>query len=287
MLLRLLTLSLAGILLALPAVAAEEANPMETYQDQLAFFKEHWPAMKAAAEKDGADGVIKLIAGYEDDLQRRVLYMFSRQGLMMGDWEGKSLDACIAVADAGIAEFLAQSEAAADDETRDRRIDGANVLSYNLSADLAACWPGDETPRETRHFERGYKAAVDCIGWRGLLNKPPGPFSMAYWAKGMHEISLGKYQESVASFTKSLAFAKQDATAGELPATVSAEGTYSVVVGAGYLGLARLLAGDEAGQVQYDEAIAAFTAQLEIEDKKDDAQFGIDQLEVVKAKYLK
>ena len=259
---------------------------MQTFQEQLAFFQEHWPAMQAAVESEGAAGVIKLISGFDDDLERRVLYMFSRQGLVMGDWTGKNFDDCIAVATAGIEELLRQAEAATDDETRNMRFDGANVISYNLSADLADCWPGDDTPRAARHFERGYDAALDCLKWRGLLNKGPGPFMMAWWAKGMHELSLGRYQDSVASFTHSLAFAKDDARDQELPILVNAEGTYTVIVGAGYLGLARLLAGDEAGQVQYDEAIAAFTAQLEDAEKKDDAQFGIDQLEKVRGKYL-
>ena len=260
---------------------------MQTFEEQRAFFKEQWPEMKAAAESGGAETVIEFIQGFDDKLERRVLYMFANQGLVNQEWEGKSFDVYIAVCDAGIAEFLRQAEAADDEETRDKRTDGANIISYNLSADLAECWPGDELPRERQHFERGLKAAEDCIRWREELGKPAGPFSMAYWAHGMHSLSLGELEASVESFAKSLDYAREAAAAEGLPVETSAETSFSMILGAGYLGLARWVAGDGEGQELYEQAIAAFKAQCEDRSKADDAQFGIDQLEVVKAKYVK
>ena len=117
---------------------------MNTFEEQLAFFKEHWPSMRTACEEDGTEGLIGKILAYEDDLERRVLFMFARQGISDPSWELGDFDLLIAVADAGIAEFLRQAEAAEDDETRAKPTDGANVISYNLAADLADCWPGDD-----------------------------------------------------------------------------------------------------------------------------------------------
>ena len=265
--------------LPIAAHAAEEPI-MQTYQDQLDFFNRQWPELKTAVETGGPGAVISLINARSDELERRVLYMFSRQGLVMGD-------AAVAVADAGIAEFLRQAEAAGDEATRDKRTDGANVISYNLSADLADCWPGDDAVRERHHFERGLKAAQDCITWREQLGKPAGPLSMAWWARGMHELSLGRHQDAVASLSTSLAFAKTAAADQQLPPTVGADGDFSVILGSGYVGLARLCAGDESGRAQYDEAIAAFTVQLGIDGRKEDAQFGIDQLKTVHSRYVK
>ena len=48
------------------------------------------------------------------------------------------------------------------------------------------------------------------------------------------------------------------------------------------------LAGDTGEEAKLLElAVAGFTAQLDDEERKDDAQFGIDQLEVVASRYLK
>lgn len=259
---------------------------MQTYQEQLDFFNQHWPAMAEAAESDGAAGVIAFIDGFGDDLERRVLYMFARRGLGSDEWEGKSLDLLIEVAEAGIAEMLRQGESAEDKETRNKRIDSANVVSFNLAADLADCWPGDSMPRERRHFERGLKAAEDCLMWREMLGKPAGPFSMAFWVHGMHALSLDDTETAVSSFKSSLEYAQQAAEDEGASAEIAPESTFGVILEAGYLGLARWKAGDGGGRELYEEAIAAFGSQLEDEGKRSDAQFGIDQLETVKAKYI-
>lgn len=259
---------------------------MKTFQEQLDFFKQHWPQMAEAAQSNGAAGVVDYIAGFDDDLERRVLYMFAHQGLADKAWEGKSLDLLIDVAEAGIAEFLKQAEAAPDKETRNKRIDGANIISFNLAADLADCWPGDDMPRERRHFERGLKAAEDCLKWREMLGKPAGPFSMAFWVHGMHALSLGDLETAASSFQSSLEYAQQMAAADGASTEVVPGSTFGVILEAGYLGLARWKAGEDGGQELYEEAIAAFTGQLEDENKGQDARFGIDQLETVKARYI-
>ena len=191
------------------------------------------------------------------------------------------------VAEAGIKEFLHQSESETDEEMSAKLLDNANVLSYNLAADLADCWPCDETLRTKEHFEIGLKAAERCIEWRTELKKGPGPFSMAYWAAGMHSLSLGKNAASKEHFAESLAYAEQGARDQGSPMELAPEAGFGVILGHGYLGLAEAAAGDASGMERYRKAIEAFEGMKQIEGQADDAQFGIDQLETVKGKYGK
>jgi hypothetical protein len=114
-----------------------------------------------------------------DGIERRVLYMFVRQGLL-----SKGLDLYISVARAGIDTFLAAAEAEEASELRDARIDGANIIAYNLSADLADCWEDDGLTRRSEHFAVGAEMADRCIAWRKQLSKPAWSRSVAHWARG-------------------------------------------------------------------------------------------------------
>lgn len=255
---------------------------MQTWQEQQEFFQGHWGAMKAAVESGGAAAAIEFINGFED-LEQRVLYIFARQGLVMGEWEGKNFDPYIGVCDAGVEEMVRQAEAAGDDETRRKRLNAAHILSYNLAADLADCWPGDDEPRTRAHFERGLRAAEDCLEW--CPADQYSGLSMDWWAKGMHLLSLTEFPSAVESFNESLDFAVKAAAEASRPTTVSPRGDFAVILGAGYLGLARTLAGDPTGNTLYVEAVTAFGAQLEDSEKKDDAEFGISQLETVRGSF--
>ncbi len=259
---------------------------MQSFEEQKAFYDEQWPQLAEALKTGGAEAMAAAIREREDELERRVLFMFARQGIMSAVKAPEGFDAIITFAEAGIAEFLAQAEAAENDVERNRRTDGANVLSFNLAADLADCWPGDEAPRQTKHFERGLQAAEDCLRWRQDLGKPPGPFSMAWWGKGMHELSLGRHDAAAASFDMALATGKEAAIENGESAEIDATGSFSPLLNAGYLGIARRL-NDAPDDGLYDQALAAFRTQLEDEKKKSDAQFGIDQLEAVAQRYLK
>ena len=150
------------------------------------------------------------------------------------------------------------------------------MISYNLAADLADCWPGERPAISEDLFEEGLKAAEDCITWRDELAKGPGASSMAWWAKGMHLLSLGRHEEAQHGFFKSLTLAREVAQSDE---------DFGVVLGRGYLGLAQWIAGDEGGRDEYRDALAVFGTQLADADTKDDARFGIDQLETVKLRY--
>jgi tetratricopeptide (TPR) repeat protein len=275
---------IAALTFVVPVIAQVEGAGMNAKEE---FPGIHWDEMKTAMETGGTDAVVEFINGFGDD-ERRKLYSFAQQGFYGREWEGKSFDGYIEIVNAGIAEGLRQADAAADPDEAARLKDYANVLSYNMSADLAECWPGDETPREKRHLEAGLKAAEDCIRWREELGKGPFPFSVAYWARGMHELSLGDKENALADFKKSFDYAAEYAKAEGVSPEVSPDCDFVVILGAGYVGLAEWTLGEESGKTRYEEAIAAFKAQVDdYPDKKDDAQFGIDQLEWVRAKFVK
>ncbi len=253
---------------------------MQTPQEQRAFFDQHWLALKAALESGGSAAAIALIDSFTDDLERRVLYVFARQGLVFREWAGKGFDPYIEIADAGIAELLRQADVADDEETRMRRRNGAHIISYNLAADLADCWPGDDQPRSQAHFERGLKAARDCIAW--CDPSITDGLARDWWVLGMHQISLGDAHAAVTSFRNSLEFARQFASAD--PGSLEAE-PFAVTLGLGYLALARMISGEKGAQDEYAAAIATFSEQLANELRKEDAKFGIAQLEEVRKRY--
>jgi tetratricopeptide (TPR) repeat protein len=247
----------------------------------------HWDDMRREMESYGAASVVEFIRGFDDATERLKLYQFAQQAFGGREWEGKNFDDLIALVNAGIEEGIAQSDNAENEDVAAKRKDFANVLSFNLSADLAECWPGDEAPREQRHFAAGQKAAEDCIRWREELGKGPFPFALAYWAKGAHQTSLGDYQGAVDSFRKAFEFGKKAAVVEGNKPTIDADGGFVPILNYGYLGLAKRLAGDEGGAAMFDEACAAFEQMIEKhEDKKDDARFGIDQLKWFESKVV-
>jgi len=291
---KLFTLGLTALAAAFSIAAYGDepaAEPTDSERSEMnakeEFPENRWDEMRTRMETGGVAAVADFVAGFNDE-ERRKLYSFAQRAFYGREWEGKSFDGYIEIVNAGIAEGIRQAEAASDPEDSAKLLDFANVLSYNLSADLAECWPGDTVPRERRHFEAGLKAAEDCLRWREELKKGPFPFSIAYWAKGMHLLSLGETADALENFRKSFDYAREYAKAEGKDATVSAEGDFGVILGAGYVGLAEWVQGAEAGQSRYEEAVAAFREGAEkYEDKRDDFRFGIDQLEWVKGKFIK
>ncbi|MCA8922866.1 MAG: hypothetical protein KDD82_13715 [Planctomycetes bacterium] len=240
--------------------------------------KQHWDALRSAMEQGGPPAVVAFVEGDFTPKQQRALYLFCVNGFCNREWAGKALDPQIEVARAGIALGLRQAEAEADPKERDARIDFANVLSYNLAANLAPCWPGDDVPRERRHLEAGLEAAEACLRWREQLGKGPFPFSIAWWAKGMHELALGR--DAVASMREALEAARAHARAEGKPDGV-ADG-WLVALSAGYLGLAERAAGGDGAR--YAEAKAALDGMLADPEGAEDAQFCLDQLAVAEAR---
>lgn len=241
--------------------------------------KLHWDALRAAMEEGGAAGASAFVEGHPEPKQQRALYLFGVNAFCNREWAGKGFDAQIEFAQAGIACGLRQAEAEADAKERDARIDFANVLSYNLAANLAPCWPGDEQPRERRHLEAGLAAAEACLRWREQLGKGPFPFSIAWWAKGIHQIGLG--QDATAALTQALETAEAHQRAEGKPADVA--GSWLVALSAGYLGLAERIAGGDGAR--YTQAIAALEAMAADPERKDDALFCLDQLRATEQRF--
>lgn len=264
---------------------------MQTWEEQESFFDAQWPALRQALETGGGAGAAQFVLSRSDELERRVLFAIGASHITQREWQGNNLDDLVTYCDAGIAECLRQAGAEADSEMRGRRKDTANVISYNLAASLADCWgEGDERERhqpEQRHFERGLKAAQDCIRWRLELDKGAWPFAIAYWAEGMHLLSLGRAAEAVESFRIGLEFSRQVARDNGLADAVGSGADFGVNLAAGYLGLARHIAGMSGGTELYQAALAAFEAQLEDPEHAEDAKFGIQQLQTVEHRYAR
>ena len=254
---------------------------MDSFQDQQDFFKEHWPMLRQKLESGGVEAAISWIDySFSNERDRRVLFLFARQGMVMGDWLGKSLAACVQFADACIAECLSQSAKATDELGRDRCLDAANVASYNLAADLAWCW-NDDFVREAHDYERGLKAAQECIKWRRQLGKGPWPMSMAYWAEGVHRLALKDHTGALQSFHKALDYALEDASAKGLTIEIGPDCAGTVLLSHGWLNLARLKLDEKGAQQQYASVIVNLSSQEESPDEhiSGDAQFYRKQLE--------
>ncbi len=258
---------------------------MKTFQEQKEFFDKQWPGLKVAVEKGGGEGAVKFIEGFEG-VEKRVMYFFARMGLVMDDWKNKNFDDYITVVNRGLSMLEHEQENAPEGE-KTKWYNSAHIMNYNLSADLADCWPGDDLPRSKEHYARGLKAADECIKLQEKLGNQPGPLSMDYWAKGIHELSLGEIDKAVRSWDKSYEYARTDAEKQEKTSQVTKEAPFGVILGHGYLGLARWINGEDEGKAQYEQAINTFNAQTEDEAMKGDAEFGISQLEKVRHKYLK
>ncbi len=244
----------------------------------------HWNELRARMEGFGAGAVIEFINGMDTLGQRLNLYGFAQRAFGGRDWQGKNLDAVAEVVQSAIAVAL-EAAADGDDAERNSQItDFANALSYNLSADLAECWPGDPLERERRHFELGLRAAEDCLRWREELGKGDYPFAIAHWARGMHLLSLGRSDDAAKSMQAAVERAAALAKSEGEPSEVEAGGNFMVNLNSGYLGIARAAAGDDTGRELFERACGAF--EQTTADGAEDAKFGLEQLRFVAGKFL-
>jgi hypothetical protein len=253
---------------------------MDSIGDQRAFFDQHWPHLRVILEEGGPDALAAAILDRDSDAERSALFRFVRQGLVFEEWNGKSLDAYMNVVEAGRA-WLSERAAAVPADERNAYLSVLAELTFNFAADIADCWPGDDEPREARHFQRGMEVAEQSVGLREELDKPESSKHLGWWAFGYHQLRLGHTDGAADCMERSLEHARRAARDAGEPADITSQAPFPVLIGAGYLGLARIADGEPSGPDLFGEAVAAFRAQLADPERSDDARFGIDQLERV------
>jgi hypothetical protein len=189
---------------------------MKTYEEQERFFQgrkaELMGAFSAAGGGvAGAKALVNTVMAEAGALERRVLFAFVR-GMLTFEVVGRDgLDVIITVADAGIAENMRQFEAEVDPAVKNKRLDSAIPMSYNLAADLAGCWE-DQFNRQRRHYERGLAAGEFCLKWRQWQGNPTAQrMAMCHWVCGVHRLALADAEGARADLEKSLAFECQAA----------------------------------------------------------------------------
>lgn len=263
--------------------AATGVNAMDTFEKQKDFFFEQWPKMEEALKEGGAEAAIAFINNnFSEDVELRVMFSFARMGIVWEEALGAdTLDSYIPVAEAGMAECLAQAEAAEDEETRNKRINSANVISYNLGADLAYCWD-DNFNRSEATFKRGLQAGEDCLRWREELGNPPHTFSMAHWLIGIHKLALDDKAGALENFKEALRYSEISNKENDKPTGLDGEDG-SIVLGHGWIALTKVLMGDESAKADYDKAMAIFREQLNSDDEHvaGDAKWYVMQLEKI------
>jgi hypothetical protein len=225
---------------------------------------------------EGPEAVIGYIAGF--DLAQRVeLYELARETYIFDTFPGEELDDLVAIADCAIEDMLREAREADDTLVRMMLLDQANVFSYNLSADLAECWPGDTLTRYPRHFERGLSAALQCLEWRYFLEKLNYPFFLAHWAAGMHQLSLGMNEQALYNMVRSMNYAEQITADNGIAIGFYPGAGFELLLAHGYYGLALLQAtGDPS---HFDRTIEHLEAGIEqYPDWAEDYTFAMEQL---------
>lgn len=259
----------------------------EGVTDAATFFRFNRAALKEAAAL-GGPAVVELIRTFETFAERLIMYTLARQALIMedGGLHG-GLDCTVAVADAGIAEVERLLPAAEDAVERQNLLRALHMLNFNLAADLADCWPGDELPRERRHFERGLKAGDALLArvFEGAVL--PHVLANDHWVRGMHQLSLGEFVAARESWGRALVHAAEAARRGAMP-PAGRDSSLQVLLITGYFGLAGFLRGQESrdtGPVLYGAALADLAFRAQNPEDSEEASFFIQQLEKVRQTY--
>ncbi len=237
--------------------------PQALTQDQLDL---KWEHLRAQLDCDGVLACQKSIERENEAFVRNQVYRFVIRKLGGGSSPSpEDLDAMIELGKAAIRHALETAEK--DPERSSQWFDEANVSAFNLAANLCDCW-GDGDSRRREHFEAGLKFADQALLLRTKLNKGPGPFSMAYWMRGKHLLSLGRATESIESFAVSLSFEEKLATSNGLPSQPAANSPGTLLLSYAFLGLAKLRAGQSDGQNVYEAA----KELLQTQEKKGDVE---------------
>jgi hypothetical protein len=245
-----------------------------------------WGVLRDAAERGGAREVARAVFQREPESRRDLWRMALRRFDERAE-PRRNFELLIDIAQAGIDDAMTLANQATDGAAAAEWADAANVLSYNLSAALADCWPDDPAPRERHHFEIGLRAAEDCIRWCWELGKSADRRAMGYWAAGMHHLSLGNLAEAWGGFSTAERLVRGDAKGGH-GAGVSPGGDFGVILYHGYAGIARWLQGEDEGRRDFERACRAFEETHTTDpDRKEDARFGLEQLRWVEQRFVK
>lgn len=243
----------------------------------------HWPHIQKLAEAGLYQDLHQWIEQVPDLKERVALYRFTVRGLMFRNWTNKDLKPIVLLGDAGIETALKDFQMHPEDlDLKDE----ANIICYNMSSNLAGCW-NDGFNRTAEHFKKGLQYAERALVFRKELKKGPRPFSIAYWAKGIHQLFLGDALGAEQSFTTSLKYAEELANAANLPTTATKKTPFDVLLQIGYVALARLAQNNGKAEADYQNVIKAFEGMKSIsEDAKADAEMGLEQLRNVHEKIV-
>lgn len=234
----------------------------------------YWPKFKELAEAGNHKEIENEISALKDQKEQVALLRFTVRGMMFRDWKNKSLQPVIRFGDLAIATAIKIGE-----------IDEANIICYNMSANLAGCW-NDGFHRSHEHFKKGLQYAERALKFRHQLKKGPIPFSMAYWAKGAHLFFLSDYEAAEENFNLSLKSAIEAAATANQSTEINKDAPFYVLIAYGYIALAQIAAGRSEGNRTFDQVITSFEEMKGIsEDAKADAEIGLDQLRYVQTKY--
>jgi len=228
-------------------------------------------------EEEGPQGVLEYIDGFSEDEQLE-LFSIARQVMVFGEWSQRNMEDLVMVSGAGIEKAMSMANSATDPSEIESLLDIANVMSFNLSADIAQCWPGDTLHRSDEVLQRGLSAALQCIEWRREMGKDDHSLYIAYWAAGMHQMSLNRPQESMYNLVQALNHAQQYTIDSGLTLGLCPSAGFDLILAHGYLGIAMEMCGME--DDQYERALSAFRRGMEeYPDRSNDYSFGIEQLE--------
>ncbi len=246
----------------------------------------HWIMIKELAENHSLAELKSFINTYDDPFERNQLFRFAIQTLNFRDWYGKNLNLLIELGDMAISDGMKSSLSLSQEEDRNLFKDQVNILCYNMSANLADCW-NDKFNRGNIHFEKGLVYAEKALMLRAELRKGPMPFSMAFWAKGVHHFFLNQKQKAMESFELSLDHAEKFSREVGKTTDLNAEADFSLILAHGYIALVEFQMGKPTAYNHFENSIHAFNEmKLLSEEAKQDAMVGLDQLLYVKHKYV-
>ncbi|RYZ79153.1 MAG: hypothetical protein EOP06_27730, partial [Proteobacteria bacterium] len=139
---------------------------MPSYEHEI-----YWPQIQILAESGKDAEIDQWIAKLPDLKEQVALYRFAVRGLMFRAWSGKTMTPVRLLGERAIAVALQLGDK-----------EEANVICYNMSANLADCWD-DGFQRSPQDFRKGLEYAERALAYREELKKGPTPFSLAHWAK--------------------------------------------------------------------------------------------------------